>query len=91
MCDFGFKLAEQVGKQGDEGGADQSDTAAGHELLHTLRLRAGVIVAVTFEQIDRAPNAKTGTESDNERLKDAYSGLEKCHIHSNSQFLRLSA
>ena len=32
------QLAEQVGKQGDESGADQSYTATGHELLHALGL-----------------------------------------------------
>ena len=50
-----------------------------------MSIRAGVVVAVTFEQIDRAPDTETGTESDDKSLKDAYSGLEKCHIHSNSQ------
>ena len=54
-----------------------------------MSIRAGVVVAVTFEQIDRAPDTETGTESDDKSLKDAYSGLEKCHIHSNSRFLRL--
>ena len=83
------QLTEQIGKQGNEGGADEGHTAAGHELLHTLGLSAGVIVAVAFKQIDRAPNAKTGTESDNKSLKDTDSGLKKCHIHSNSQIFRL--
>jgi hypothetical protein len=31
-------LAEQTAQQGDQGNADQSDTAAGHKLLHALRL-----------------------------------------------------
>lgn len=34
-------LAEQTGQQGDEGDADQSDTAASHQLFHALRLAAG--------------------------------------------------
>ena len=31
-------LAEQTAQQGDEGDADQCDTAPGHELFHALRL-----------------------------------------------------
>ena len=30
--------AEQTTQQRDQGGADQGDTAAGHQLLHTLAL-----------------------------------------------------
>ena len=32
------RLAEQTAQQGNQGNADQSDTAASHELLHALRL-----------------------------------------------------
>ena len=31
-------LAEQTAQQGDQGNADQCDTAASHQLLHALRL-----------------------------------------------------
>ena len=34
-------LAEQTRQQRNQGNADQRDTAASHELLHALRLRAG--------------------------------------------------
>ena len=54
-----------------------------------MSIRAGVIVAVTFEQIDRAPDTETGTESDNESLQYADCALEKCHIRSSSRTLRL--
>ena len=54
-----------------------------------MSIGTGVIVAVAFEQIDRAPDAKTGAESNHESLKHSDCSLEKCHIHSNSQFLRL--
>ena len=83
------QLAEQVGKQGDEGSADQGNTAAGHELLHALGLSARVVVAVTFQQIDRAPDTEAGTECDNESLQYADCALEKCHIRSSSRTLRL--
>ena len=56
------RSAEQTGKKRYQGDADEGDTAAGHQLLHALGLRAGVIIAVTFQQVDRTPDTKTGTE-----------------------------
>ena len=45
---------------------DSGYTSTGHELLHALALGAGVVVAVTFQQVDNAPDTETGTERDNE-------------------------
>jgi len=61
---------EQTGEKGHEGDADEGNAAACHELLHTLRLCTGVIITVAFKQVDYTPNAKTGTESDNESLQN---------------------
>lgn len=47
-----------------------------------LRTCRTVVVAITFEQIDSAPDAKTGTESNDEGLKDPNSRVEKCHVDS---------
>ena len=80
--------SEQTGEQRYEGDADQSDTATGHQLLHTLGLGTGVVVAVTFQQIDDTPNAQTGTQSDNEGLQNTNSGIEKCQIFSSLKWLR---
>ena len=55
-------------------------TSTGHELLHALALGAGVVVAVTFEQVDNAPDTETGTERDNEGLKNGDCLFKKCHI-----------
>ena len=46
-------LAEQTAQQGDQGNADQGDTTASHELLHTLTLCGGIIAAVAFHEVDR--------------------------------------
>ena len=70
---------EQTGEQRHEGDTDEGNAAARHELLHTLGLRTGVVIAVTFEQVDYTPNAETGTESDNEGLKNTNCGFKKCH------------
>ena len=37
---------------------------------HTLTLAAGVIVAITFQQVDGTPNAEDSTQSDNQSLKN---------------------
>ena len=71
---------KEAGEQRNEGSADEGNTAACHELLHALRLCAGIIVTVTFEQVDDTPNAETGTESDNEGLENANCRSKKCHI-----------
>ena len=81
-------LAEQTRQQRNEGDAHQSDTAASHELLHTLTLAAGVIVAITFQQVDGTPNAKTGTQSDNQSLKNFDSRVKE--FHSRFSFINES-
>ena len=73
------RSAEQTAQQGNQGNADQSDTAASHELLHALRLRAGVVVAVTFQQVDDTPDAETSAQSDNESLQNGDCLIKKCH------------
>ena len=41
--------------------------------------RTGVVVAVTFQQVDDTPDAETSAQSDNEGLKNGDSLIEKCH------------
>ena len=50
-----------------------------NELLHALALGTGVVVAVTLQQVDGSPDAETGTQCDNESLKNGYCAIEKCH------------
>ena len=60
--------------------AHNGDACTGHELLHALRLAAGVIVAIAFQEIDDAPHAKASAQRNNEGGKGAYRRSEKCHI-----------
>ena len=71
--------SKETGEQRHEGDADEGNAAARHELLHTLGLRTGVIVAVAFEQVDYTPNAETGTKSNNEGLENTNCRFKKCH------------
>ena len=47
--------------------------------LWHMSIRAGVVVAITFQQIDDAPHAETGTEGDNEGLENGDCLIEKFH------------
>ena len=70
---------EQPGEQRYKDHADYGYTSAGHELLHALAFCAGVVVAVTFQQVDDAPHAETGTEGDNEGLENGDCLIKKFH------------
>ena len=48
--------------------------------LLTMSICTRVVVAVTFQQVDDAPDTKTGTERDNEGLKNGDCLFKKCHI-----------
>lgn len=75
-----FPKLKEAGKLGNELTADQDDATAGHELLDALALCAGVIIAVTFQEVDNAPNAKACADSGHEGLKNLNAAAEKCHI-----------
>lgn len=47
--------------------------------LLTMSIRAGVVVTVTFQQVDDTPHAETGTEGDNEGLENGDCLIEKFH------------
>lgn len=47
--------------------------------LLTMSIGAGVVVTVTFQQVDDTPHAETGTEGDNEGLENGDCLIEKFH------------
>lgn len=47
--------------------------------LSHMSIGSGVVVAITFQQIDDAPHAETGTESDNEGLENGDCLIKKFH------------
>ena len=51
----------------------------GFASLLNISIRTGVVVAVTFQQVDDTPDAETSAQSDNEGLKNGDSLIEKCH------------
>ena len=73
------RLAEQTAQQGDQGDANQGNTAASHELLHPLTLCGGVIAAVTLHQVDGTPHAQTGTLCHNQSLQNVHCAVKEFH------------
>ena len=71
---------EQPGEQRYKNHTNNGYTSTGHKLLHSLRLGARVVVAVTFQKVNDAPDTETGTERDNEGLKNGDCLFKKCHI-----------
>ena len=53
--------------------------AACNVTLWHMSIRTRVVVAVTFQQVDDAPHAETGTEGDNEGLENGDCLIEKFH------------
>ena len=70
---------EQPGEQRYKDHADYGYTSTGHKLFHALAFGTRVVVAVTFQQVDDAPHAETGTEGDNEGLENGDCLIEKFH------------
>ena len=49
--------------------------------LWHMSIGTGVVVAITLQQIDRTPDAKTGTESHDKGLKNGDCRVKKCHSY----------
>ena len=47
--------------------------------LRHMSIRAGVVIPVSFQQVDAAPHAQTAAERDHQRLQHVNRGTEKCH------------
>lgn len=54
--------------------------------LRHMSIRAGVVVAVALEKIDRAPYRKTCTKGDDQRLQYFDCRVEEFHVFSSSRF-----
>ncbi len=51
--------------------------------LPYMSIGAGVVVAVAFHEVDNTPHCETGTEGDNERLKNRDSLIDESHRFSS--------
>ena len=55
----------------------------GNASLLTMSIGTGVVVAVAFHEVDYTPHRETGTEGDNERLKNRDSLIDESHRFSS--------
>ncbi len=76
---IGVGLTEQAGEQGHEDEADERDAAAGHELLHTLALGSGIVIAISFQEVNRAPNGETCAQGNHEGLENIDCTVKEIH------------
>ena len=47
--------------------------------LSHMSISAGIVISVTFQQVDDTPDAKTSAQSDNESLQNGDCLIKKCH------------
>ena len=71
--------AKKPCKQRYEVESQERDAGAGHQLLYALRLGAGIIVAITFQQINDAPYAQSSAKGYDEYLEGIYSLSKEFH------------
>ena len=55
--------------------------------LLAMSIRAGIVVSISFQQINAAPYAERASECDNESLKSIDCRIEKIHIYTFLSFL----
>lgn len=85
---FLLPSAEQAREQRHERHADERDAAARDQLFHTLAASAGVVLAVSFQQVNDAPDTQAGTEGYNQRLQYFDCTVEKLHPKTRSRAAR---
>ena len=51
-----------------------------------LSFSAGVVIPVSFEEVNRPPDAESGAECDDERLEGSDSAGEECHGEENQNY-----
>lgn len=68
--------AQQTRQQGNQSDADQGNTTARDKLLDALRLAGRVILAVTFQKVDTAPNTQGTAEAHNDGLQSSNCAIE---------------
>ena len=81
--------AEEAGEERHQYHPDQRDAAARHELLDALTFRAGIVVAVAFEQVDRAPYGKACADGGDEGLQYVDCAVEEFHCVDLLDFMYL--
>ena len=70
---------EQPGEQRYKNHTNNGYTSTGHKLLHALALAAGVILSITLQQVDAAPDTQGTAQTYYDRLQSIDCAVEKFH------------
>ena len=54
----------------------------GYHMFYALAFGTGVVIAISFQQVNAAPYAERASECDNESLKSIDCRIEKIHIYT---------
>ena len=72
--------AEKTGEKRNQGDTDESNPSSRDKLFNALRFGTRVVISITFQQIDSAPDTERGSERDDESLKSTDGRVEEFHI-----------
>jgi len=78
---FTSESSEKTGEKRNQGNTDQGNTTTGDKLLYTLRLGAGVVLAVPFQKVDAAPYAERTAKGYDKSLQGFDCRIEEFHIY----------
>ena len=77
---FPPESAEKTREKRNQSDTDERNPSSRDKLLNALRFGAGIVLPVTFQQIDSAPDTERGSECDDEGLKSTDGRVEEFHI-----------
>ena len=72
--------AEKPREKRNKGDTDERNPSSRDKLFNALRFGTRVVISITFQQIDSAPDAERGSERDDEGLKSTDGRVEEFHI-----------
>ena len=72
--------AEKPREKRNQGDTDERNPSSRDKLFNALRFGTRVVISITFEQIDSAPDTERGSECDDEGLKSTDGRVEEFHI-----------
>ena len=75
-----LKSAEKPREKRNQGDTDESNPSSRDKLFNALRFGAGIVLPITFQQIDSAPDAERGSKRNDESLKSTDGRVEEFHI-----------
>ena len=75
-----LKSAEKPREKRNQGDTDESNPSSRDKLFNALRFSTRVVISITFQQINSAPDAERGSKRNDESLKSTDGRVEEFHI-----------